>query len=606
MKKNDNIYLNSNRWYSLIIFIFLFLALPVQADLLGQGQSFFIDSGYDFKGRSSVNATLRQIGDHAYIYVENNYWNSVNSQAQNEMLTNIGTLLNEFDTKIYQIETDYFGPEPNPGIDKDPKIVILITPLIENAGGYFSTGNQYSRQQSADSNERELIYLNSSVLSDNRKAVTFLAHEFQHLISFNQKEFLHDISEDTWLNETRSELAVGLIGHDDIFIGSNLQRRLQSFINNPSDSLTEWKNLAADYGQIAMFGKYLDENWPGVISDSLKNNAVGINGLNLSLLKNGVDDFFTVFLHWMIANIVNDVSTNPKFGYIETGLQDFQVAPTKTFTNLLDTSTFAYSELIKDWQANWYEISQFPNGQNKILKIEFSSSSLTSFSVPSLIFKPDGTKEVRNFEPKFGAATFYLEGIGTDLNKIILMPVKRDKISGFGDNEDPINLSFTIDRIKSAPVELLSTPAPMKPLSYVNVTAKPSDFNLKEGDFIRAEGDNDVYIINDFGYKRLIISPKICLQYGHLSQRGCFGAVKIVVPSTRDAFKTSHFLTNGELNNGKLYSFEITGDDSAQLHHLEMTGDNFMKTGGDFKSVFLINTLEQNSYKLSLPYFNLP
>jgi hypothetical protein len=62
----------------------------------------------------------------------------------------------------------------------------------------------------------------------------------------------------------------------------------------------------------------------------------------------------------------------------------------------------------------------------------------------------------------------------------------------------------------------------------VSVFVKPEDFGLSEGDFIRAEGDNDVFIVNQFGYKRLVLNPKICLQYGHLGKRGCFSAVKTV------------------------------------------------------------------------------
>jgi len=66
----------------------------------------------------------------------------------------------------------------------------------------------------------------------------------------------------------------------------------------------------------------------------------------------------------------------------------------------------------------------------------------------------------------------------------------------------------------------------------------PSDYGLKEGNTISAAGssDPDVYIVNDWGYKRLFLNPEIFNLYGHL---GGFASVKNVSAATRDAFTTS-------------------------------------------------------------------
>ena len=44
----------------------------------------------------------------------------------------------------------------------------------------------------------------------------------------------------------------------------------------------------------------------------------------------------------------------------------------------------------------------------------------------------------------------------------------------------------------------------------------PSDYGLKEGDVVSAAGsdDPDVYIVNDWGYKRLFLNPVIFGFYG--------------------------------------------------------------------------------------------
>ena len=47
--------------------------------------------------------------------------------------------------------------------------------------------------------------------------------------------------------------------------------------------------------------------------------------------------------------------------------------------------------------------------------------------------------------------------------------------------------------------------------------AKPEDYGLTEGDLIRAQGDFDIFIINQYGYKRLFLNPTIFNMYGHLN-----------------------------------------------------------------------------------------
>ena len=93
---------------------------------------------------------------------------------------------------------------------------------------------------------------------------------------------------------------------------------------------------------------------------------------------------------------------------------------------------------------------------------------------------------------------------------------------------------------------------------------KPQDYNLKEGDLISAvfSDDPDVYIINDYGYKRLFLNPEIFKFYSHL---GGFASVKIVTPEIRDAFVTSGLFRDCENNDQKVYGIQTTGEDVATL-----------------------------------------
>ncbi len=134
----------------------------------------------------------------------------------------------------------------------------------------------------------------------------------------------------------------------------------------------------------------------------------------------------------------------------------------------------------------------------------------------------------------------------------------------------------------------------------------PADFGLHEGDTISVDGlpsgdplfDPDIYIVNDWGYKRLFLNPVIFSFYGHL---GGFAAVKHVSPTARDAFGTSGLFRDCEAgsvnNNGKVYGVEVQGEDVGLLHWVNTTGAQAVADDANFfLKVFCINDNEFNWY----------
>lgn len=128
----------------------------------------------------------------------------------------------------------------------------------------------------------------------------------------------------------------------------------------------------------------------------------------------------------------------------------------------------------------------------------------------------------------------------------------------------------------------------------------PADFSLKEGDVIRASGDLDIFIVNEFGYKRLFINPQIFNLYGHLG----WDKVKTVTPVARDAFGTSGlFRVDGD---SKVYVLEVISGDVGTLHWLNMTGAQAVAQDPNFaKKVFTINALEKGLYGVGADYTSL-
>ena len=153
-----------------------------------------------------------------------------------------------------------------------------------------------------------------------------------------------------------------------------------------------------------------------------------------------------------------------------------------------------------------------------------------------------------------------------------------------------------------------STPIPAVPISTIALTPASRGFvslvalNLREGDVVSAAGsdDPDVYIVNDWGYKRLFLNPAIFGFYGHL---GGFAKVKNTVVSTRDTLVTSGLFRNCETNDEKVYGVETTGEDTGMLHWVNTTGAQAIADDSDFfKKVFCINNNEFNWYQKGMPY----
>lgn len=588
-------------------------------------QPFIISGEYEFSGRIQLQATLRVVGEKARYFIDDDYWYARDDFERQAIIRQTLKLAEEFDNRIYPMETAFWGQENLPGIDNDPKVAVLLANLIDTAGGYFDTAHQFSKTKFPESNEKDMVYLNIRSLRNEKRGFAFLAHEFQHLIALNQKNLLRRANDDIWLNELRSEYSISLLGYNDSHADSNLKRRLSSFLGEPSDSLTEWANKAADYAQVVFFAEYLVEHFgSNLLKESLHSGLGSIASLEQVLRDSGYGlDFGDVFLRWSAANVLGDILLSSDYGYFREGLrQELRAPATRTVSNLREDTVFSITEAFKDWQAKWVWISGLAPGNKNVLKLNFSGEKEDLFRGAAISFYQNGRREVNFFDlNQPGPDDLFFDfnpGLsGQGLEKIILIPVKMEKKSEFTGQEPLSDLIITMERVSeitspSVPIlSVISTPIPIPtPISTptpqpTQSVVRPADFGLKEGDFIRAEGDIDVYIINDFGFKRLVLNPQICLLYGHLGARGCFGAVKTVSPRTRDAFKTSLFFTDGDRKDGRVYFLELTGTDSAALHFVNMSGDDFVQQGGNFSAVFLFNTREKNTYPLGKDLKNL-
>lgn len=248
-----------------------------------------------------ISATLRHKTPHAYFYVENG------QEVSLEGLRQAGDV---FEDRIYPTVRDYFGNLPDLGLD-DPRITILHA-SFPGPPGYYSSADEFPSYINPYSNEREMIYINlRNTTPGAERYYSTITHELQHMVHSRL-----DSSEDTWINEGLSELAVRLAGYattgSEVSFAVNPDTQLNSWAEDPSRALPH-------YGAAYLLVSYLAERYGGYegLKDLVAEKARGINGVERYLDKKGFAvTFDDVFKDWVIANYLDDPQLDDgRYGY---------------------------------------------------------------------------------------------------------------------------------------------------------------------------------------------------------------------------------------------------------------------------------------------------
>ncbi|MDO8558227.1 MAG: hypothetical protein Q7S09_03520 [bacterium] len=526
----------------------------------GEETTFFVEAAYDHKNRSSITAVRQFTGEKAYLYIDSAYLNGLSIDQKSAFLAEVQKLVTEFDTRIYPLVTQTFGTPWEPGIDGDLRITILLTQLSEQTAGYFNPRDEFPRIEISDSNEREMLYLNTRFIPAGR-AKMFLAHEFQHLISFYWKDKVVGMSDDVWLNEVRSEYVPTLLGYDAVYGGSNLEHRVTTFLRSPSDSLTEWRNSPHDYGPIALFGQYLaDQYSANIFREMMRIKTVGFSSLEEAAVAIGKPAIFTdLFTNWTIANYLNDISVDSRYGYFNSRLRTFHLSP----TDIPETGEIVFTA--KDWTNTAYRVLGSAGG---ILYITLTSpDALSAYRL--VLIKMEGSSHRVSAADSVGGSLSMSVALSPDAT-YLLIPFSKVSTADFKDN-DPVR-TFTLR------LSTVTEPSP-SPISSAVISQYP------EGSLLRARGDYKVYITKG-QFKRHIVSADIFEFYGHLG----FAQVIEVSPEELAQYKLSAWVRA----DGDPRVWEINGDGTK--HWINIPGEQFAPSGRSWDGVYIINARERDWY----------
>ena len=235
----------------------------------------------------TIEARVAIVSEHAYWYVD------VDAELSTGSLALAAA---EFEERVHPLLTAATGDVWNPGVDNDPRFTVLHTPLVA-AAGYFGSRDEYTKATHPRSNEREMIYMNSSIEPGTEVYMGVLTHEFQHAVNWNQ-----DGGDDAWINEGLAEYATNQAGYSESFA--------DRFLLAPGTQLNFWPDSGRatipHYGAGELFVQYLADHYGGYsgIGDMYMLPEDAEEGVDAYMARFGMR-FEDVFRDWVVANYLD-------------------------------------------------------------------------------------------------------------------------------------------------------------------------------------------------------------------------------------------------------------------------------------------------------------
>lgn len=337
------------------------------------GSEFFWATNVASNQFYQAKGILRKVGRTCYIYVEEGY------QITDATLDKLAA---QMDDKIYDTDRSWFGSEDKPGIDFDPRITLLLLDIQDGwepgkgyVAGYFFPLNEVSTELFPQSNERQMFYLDTHPGEPTRDDyMGVLAHEFQHMIHFNQ-----DRGETRWLNEAFAQIAFYVCGY------GHAPQAFQ-YLRAPDVNMEDFNNSLENYGAAYLWTYYLLTHYGGATEAAQKEFVRAIvsskdksfASIDAVLKKTGTQTpVADVFCDWAVANAAGDPSIEGgKYGYdatIKFGVNN----PSQTY-GLETLSTETLKEKVNAWACDYIvytaDTSYSPHRPTMIDKITVSGT----------------------------------------------------------------------------------------------------------------------------------------------------------------------------------------------------------------------------------------
>lgn len=259
------------------------------------------------RGRMTIPATLRAVGTHSALWVQDG------QQVDERLLEQLAAA---FDARVYPNVRALWGSEAIPGVDGDPRVHGLFARGLGNTtAAYFASDHTYPREVYADSNVREMFFFNLDTIggASLETLESIVAHEFQHMIRHNLQ-----INEGTWLNE-------GFSVFTEYLLYGNIDSSLFAYLSQPGTQLTDWNadpNLrGANYGGALLFMIYLYDRFGVEVMHALSADPAPRAWQSVdNVIREQTDapSADAVFADFVVANLLFDATlSDGQYGYAD-------------------------------------------------------------------------------------------------------------------------------------------------------------------------------------------------------------------------------------------------------------------------------------------------
>jgi len=260
-----------------------------------------------------VDTNCRHISSHAYIFVDN-----ADGTSMDAWLDEYGTA---FDA-IYHVNRDKFGFEND--TDRNGKVILVFSSSVfTDFLGYFWSVDKFPWHavDNPYSNEGDIFYLNTDHYTrgaPDSELLGTLAHEFQHMIYFDEHYDRGASGSYSWLNEALSMVAEYFNDYQEGELGW-----IKSFLLDYGSelSLTHW--TSDNYGYGAIYMQYLlDRFGEDAVKEMCATNLIGIEAVEAATAMD-FNELFTDFSRALVMSGTGD-SDDPRYEFLTLDLADVQ------------------------------------------------------------------------------------------------------------------------------------------------------------------------------------------------------------------------------------------------------------------------------------------
>ena len=271
---------------------------------VGETKNIYVDNNTSISTFVQKSATLRAAGTYCYVWVVDDFYSS--TAGENKVDSAIAQEYADAFDKMYPMITNVFGKESDKICyyskwrnmedysSTGTKINIVVydigndysLPENQQCGivGYFYAKDYFYNysEKGVTSNNGKYFYIDSGYANSNfDTTISTLAHEFQHMVNYNQKTVLNDgLTSGLWYNEMLSMLCEDMMQeHLGIKDEDSPKARTTTFnAYYYYSGISEYnsKNQICSYATAFSFGSFIARNFGGaeLVQKISKNSLV--------------------------------------------------------------------------------------------------------------------------------------------------------------------------------------------------------------------------------------------------------------------------------------------------------------------------------------------